>query len=639
MQRPPPLELPPVRITAEAPPGMTVLTTQSKPRGSGMFGNGTNAQLQQVETSVKTQELKRTVKHDFETRSQKVAESLEVEISAHRSHTAHLPYSQVEAWQREVNIRNALLASKTAQLQHQTHIANAFFGSDPRDKSFADFVQKAKTIDKMIWPGSHATQLWEQSYRAAHEVQLLTQSIALLHQQSAAAHTHLRAAQVEAQRVAAEQARIAAEQQRQREIAETARRQKEQDEIEAQKRKDVAELAEARRLAAELAARRRAEKARLKRLQDAEAKAQRQRPTFAHAGTIAAFGPAFTGPTGTVAVNPATSLALRSALLTAVSAATAAATAVSTPVLVGFAALLAPSSLGNGDLYSVSVPLSELASIPTTELHERATTGQEIDLPVTLGWRTIGNRAEIVVAATNGGTIPSNVPVKLAHFDTRKNAYVSGTGIANGPLITWTPQAEPLSPSTDFPSVDNDPTVYEGATVTPITGRIDPNPRLDLYGFGGQITVFPIDSGLPPIFTLFRDRRQDPGVASGIGQPVSGDWLDAASTPEGAPIPKQIADKLRGREFSSFRAFRRAFWKAMGDDIYLSGQFTKLRQVDMKQRLAPVAHPLEQVGRRKKYEIHHIEFISEGGDVYDMDNLRLMTPKSHISLHSKTQEN
>jgi hypothetical protein len=226
------------------------------------------------------------------------------------------------------------------------------------------------------------------------------------------------------------------------------------------------------------------------------------------------------------------------------------------------------------------------------------------------------------------------VPVRFAHFDARKNVYVSGSTVSNGPVITWTPLVEPQDPSTELPLIDTDLPIYEGATVTPDTGRIDPFPELDLYGFGGFITVFPIDSGIPPTFTMFRDRRQDPGVASGAGQPVSGNWLGAASTGEGAPIPMQIADKFRGREFSSFKAFRRAFWKAMGDDELLSGQFTKLRQMDMKHRLAPAALPQDQVGRRIKYEIHHITPIGAGGEVYDMDNLRVMTPKLHISIHS-----
>ena len=389
------------------------------------------------------------------------------------------------------------------------------------------------------------------------------------------------------------------------------------------------------RLAAEAETQRQLEQARLLAQWREETEAQWQSPTFANVGSMAAFGPTVTGTLGTVGVSPATSLALRTALRAAVSAAIAALASVAAPVLVGFAALLAPSRLGSGDLFSVSVPLSELAPDSTADLYELAAVGGEIDLPMRLGSRTIGNSVEIVVVTTDGVTVPASVPVRFAHFDARKNVYVSGSTVSNGPVITWTPLIDPQNPSTEFPLIDTDLPIYEGATVTPDTGRIDPFPELDRYGFGGFITVFPIDSGIPPTFTMFRDRRQDPGIASGAGQAVSGNWLGAASTGEGAPIPMQIADKFRGREFSSFKAFRRAFWKAVASDEYLFEQFDRIDKASIKHGLSPKPHQTEHVGQRRKYEIHHVTPIDNGGAVYDIDNLRILTPKQHIQTHSK----
>jgi hypothetical protein len=389
------------------------------------------------------------------------------------------------------------------------------------------------------------------------------------------------------------------------------------------------------RLAAEAETQRQLEQARLLAQWREETEAQWQSPTFANVGSMAAFGPTVTGTLGTVGVSPATSLALRTALRAAVSAAIAALASVAAPVLVGFAALLAPSRLGSGDLFSVSVPLSELAPDSTADLYELAAVGGEIDLPMRLGSRTIGNSVEIVVVTTDGVTVPASVPVRFAHFDARKNVYVSGSTVSNGPVITWTPLIDPQNPSTEFPLIDTDLPIYEGATVTPDTGRIDPFPELDRYGFGGFITVFPIDSGIPPTFTMFRDRRQDPGIASGAGQAVSGNWLGAASTGEGAPIPMQIADKFRGREFSSFKAFRRAFWKAVASDEYLFEQFDRIDKASIKHGLSPKPHQTEHVGQRQKYEIHHVTPIDNGGAVYDIDNLRILTPKQHIQTHSK----
>lgn len=42
----------------------------------------------------------------------------------------------------------------------------------------------------------------------------------------------------------------------------------------------------------------------------------------------------------------------------------------------------------------------------------------------------------------------------------------------------------------------------------------------------------------------------------------------------------------------------------------------------------------EQVGGREKYEIHHVTGVGQDGAVYDVDNMRITTPKLHINIHS-----
>ncbi|WP_227507695.1 HNH endonuclease signature motif containing protein, partial [Yersinia thracica] len=103
----------------------------------------------------------------------------------------------------------------------------------------------------------------------------------------------------------------------------------------------------------------------------------------------------------------------------------------------------------------------------------------------------------------------------------------------------------------------------------------------------------------------------------------------------GAPIPAQIADQLRGRRFSRFDKFRKAFWVAVGHDPELAGQFSPLNQNRMKNGYAPYPVPIEQVVGREKFELHHFIPIKDGGAVYNVDNLRIVTPKNHISIHSK----
>ncbi|WP_338629142.1 HNH endonuclease [Yersinia intermedia] len=106
----------------------------------------------------------------------------------------------------------------------------------------------------------------------------------------------------------------------------------------------------------------------------------------------------------------------------------------------------------------------------------------------------------------------------------------------------------------------------------------------------------------------------------------------------GAPIPVQIADKLRGRTFSSFDRFREAFWQEVANDPELAAQFIELNQRRMKEKgYSPFTQSKEKVGGRDKFELHHVAPIKDNGAVYDVDNLRVTTPKLHIEIHSKNR--
>ncbi|HEM7555794.1 TPA: HNH endonuclease [Serratia marcescens] len=64
-----------------------------------------------------------------------------------------------------------------------------------------------------------------------------------------------------------------------------------------------------------------------------------------------------------------------------------------------------------------------------------------------------------------------------------------------------------------------------------------------------------------------------PAKVSGKGQQVGEGWLNKAGPELGAPVPDQIAHKLRGREFANFDSFRKAFWQEVSKDPALSKQF------------------------------------------------------------------
>ncbi|EHT8580874.1 colicin [Salmonella enterica] len=129
------------------------------------------------------------------------------------------------------------------------------------------------------------------------------------------------------------------------------------------------------------------------------------------------------------------------------------------------------------------------------------------------------------------------------------------------------------------------------------------------------------------------NKRNQPGKATGKGKPVGDKWLEVAGKESGAPIPERIADKLRDKEFRNFDDFRKKFWEDVSKDPELRKQFKKNNQKLIDKGNAPYPVPEEQVGGRETFELHHVKPISQDGGVYDMDNLRVTTPKRHIDIH------
>jgi len=208
----------------------------------------------------------------------------------------------------------------------------------------------------------------------------------------------------------------------------------------------------------------------------------------------------------------------------------------------------------------------------------------------------------------------------------------------NGITILWTPQRGPLGPMP--------PLVYpeHGEQLnTILVHPIAENTDSQIEGLPGEdmtaedcILVFPADTGLKSLYVVFsRPARLTPGTVTGVGEDVSGVWLEHARTGSGAPIPTTIADSLRGREYSTFDSFRRAFWTAVSRDGAVAGQFSGDSLERMRNGKAPRARLMDTAGKRISHEIHHVELISEGGEVYNVDNLRIHTPKNHVELHQE----
>ncbi|WP_074011103.1 HNH endonuclease signature motif containing protein [Tatumella sp. UCD-D_suzukii] len=93
------------------------------------------------------------------------------------------------------------------------------------------------------------------------------------------------------------------------------------------------------------------------------------------------------------------------------------------------------------------------------------------------------------------------------------------------------------------------------------------------------------------------------------------------------------ADKRRGRTFGNFDQLRKEFWLEVSKAPELSRKFKRGNSGNIKIGKAPASRESEQAGGKIKCDVHHIKPISEGGEVYNVDNMGIVTPKRHIDIH------
>jgi hypothetical protein len=129
---------------------------------------------------------------------------------------------------------------------------------------------------------------------------------------------------------------------------------------------------------------------------------------------------------------------------------------ISGPVLVGFAALLAPSRLGNGERFSMSVPLAELSPESAQTLREIADRQGTLELPVGLGVRPLGAGTEVFIATSDDFHIRSSVLVLNAAYDLLNDVYEAALPDSPTDFLTWTPATSPGNSSTASPIAETD---------------------------------------------------------------------------------------------------------------------------------------------------------------------------------------
>jgi len=469
-----------------------------------------------------------------------------------------------------------LYGLKNSELIGSESKANKSFGAD-RQANLNDYIDRMAKYNRRDG-GQSPYQSWHDSVFEYHKVHLLRESKGLLvnklagleasfnseqaritfehHQQQAIAQQQQLAAQQEAQRAAEDaEARRVAEEQRVAKEAEVRRRAEE---------KRAAEEAEAKRVAEEAAAKRLAEEEKsAQKKEEAKPQADANQIHVSQMKVAGAFSPTFMLRTGAglSALNAAqfgslgarAAASLRSAIEAFVRSARDFSAEAAKQVAAVFSSLLIPTALDNGEFFASSVPASDLLS-DIQFLPEVAAVEGTVDLP---GWAGIlENTGSSPVMVLEPSYINAAAPIEVreATYDAENNVYSVAAPHDASLILTWTPSVFPDDSSTSLPSQTPTNEPYTGITLPPI--EIDawskPVAPPNLHGL---ITVFPADSGLPPIFTVYSDpyadatttgehsgRAYNPEKAGGPIQDLS--WEDASITQEGVDLVKLHTGRL-----------------------------------------------------------------------------------------------
>jgi hypothetical protein len=141
-------------------------------------------------------------------------------------------------------------------------------------------------------------------------------------------------------------------------------------------------------------------------------------------------------------------------------------------------------------------------------------------------------------------------------------------------------------------------------------------------------------AGFKKSATTAKELRYSPGKATGGNSlpNATDDWLRASGGRAGL-VPGQVAKALRGQTFETFDDLRKAFWKAVAADSELAAGFSKTNVDFMKKGEAPIPQRSQHHKGHDVFVLHHIVPIEYGGAVYDLDNLIVVSPRTHQAVH------
>ena len=184
-------------------------------------------------------------------------------------------------------------------------------------------------------------------------------------------------------------------------------------------------------------------------------------------------------------------------------------------------------------------------------------------------------------------------------------------------------------PSVELPEPAGKP--KSGVPELPTGGKVD----LD-YIVVDPSTITPTNSGpLKMNLQFFAESgRNSLGVVTGSGNSNVSRMMRGKQGNIGL-IPQEVASKLKGRSFNGFDDFRGEFWKEVANSSYAK-EFSFSNVGRMQKGLAPRVLDTQQYDGALSYVLHHKKPIYDGGGVYDLDNLVIVTPRMHQEILDKS---
>jgi hypothetical protein len=125
--------------------------------------------------------------------------------------------------------------------------------------------------------------------------------------------------------------------------------------------------------------------------------------------------------------------------------------------------------------------------------------------------------------------------------------------------------------------------------------------------------------------------RREAGVAYASRPPtrIRERWLQGSDRRLGL-FPAQVAERLRGRTFSSFREFKEAVWTTVAEFPELTEGFDDVSIRRMRRGWAPLAPADHHFGGQVTYILHHrVRVVDDPDRLYDTSNLLILTPRAH----------